>query len=171
MKGTLTARRLVWSELGIGLLALVVPVLLGHGINALRIDRAQRDVAAIAAAMETRLQPGHPEPEVWSGGAGGAHVLLGPGNPPDPSRLDDAASWTAATVDDLQAVLGSQALTADPWGNQYLVLLRPGAAGEPSRFVVVSAGVNGQLETTAAGQVGGDDVAAPGPGAVGGGSR
>lgn len=64
----------------------------------------------------------------------------------------------------LVAVGGDRhALSADPWGNCYVVNLAAIAAGEPAIVWVLSAGPNGIIDTpfvVASGTPAGDDVGA-----------
>ncbi len=127
-------------------LALVLPASLAVRVNHARIARAERDVRAIADAIQRFERDNGFLPlstRAIDGGPGSASdrvdLLTGPGEMP---RVGEVAGvgWLSSRSDSLSGSLGpylSAPPKADPWGNRYLV----------STSWVISAGPNGVLET------------------------
>jgi hypothetical protein len=149
-----TGRRVV-ATLGFILLATaVLPPAAAWGVNRSRVRLATVEVARIAETLR------HVEPDLHDV-ARGAQVLCGPGRLPL-APTPAAERWVTMPRAALVAVVGDgQALSADPWGNCYVVNLAAIAAGEPAIVWVLSAGPNGVIDTpfvTASETLAGDDV-------------
>jgi hypothetical protein len=139
---TLTLPRVVAALGGILVLALVLPFLAVGTFHQRRLDRADRELRRIAAAVAANGAAWPP----------GTQVLAGAG--PRPTVTDDG--WNTAPAVPLARVIGDS--RPDPWGNAYLVAL----SNRPAP-IVLSAGPDGILQTpfTAAAAVG-DDRSASG---------
>ena len=152
----MTGRRVI-AALGLVLLATaVLPPAAAWSVNRSRVRIASAEVAALAEILR------HVAPELRDA-ARGADVLCGPGRVPF-SQTPAAERWVTAPRAALAPVVGDRrALSADPWGNCYVVNLA--AVGAPGTVVwVLSAGPNGVIDTPfrleSASPVA-DDVAAP----------
>lgn len=115
---------LVASLIGIAVLAIVLPYVAISALHARRLEAANQALDELAARMPSvqRL------PE-------GAAVLVGPGSPP---RSNDPR-WTTGP----SAPFGVT-LTADPWGNAYVL---NAAAPADAAVWLLSAGPDGIIET------------------------
>jgi type II secretory pathway pseudopilin PulG len=152
-------------------LTMVVPPGLATLVNRARIDRAQRQVAALAAQLGRAL-----EPQGADAALGSAALLGGQGNMP---AVPDDSGWATGRVAALDTYMSSTT-SADPWGNRYLVNIgvalsrataeKPSVPGErgsemPTAMWVLSAGPNGIIETpfnalASSASLGGDDIGA-----------
>jgi hypothetical protein len=136
----MTGRR-VLATLGCILLATaVLPPGAAWWVNRSRVRLASDEVTAVAETLR------HVEPQLRDM-ARNADVLCGPGRVPLAQALD-ARPWAAAPRAALVGVVGDRrSLSADPWGNCYVVNLAAVAASEPAALWVLSAGPNGVIET------------------------
>jgi type II secretory pathway pseudopilin PulG len=152
-------------------LTMVVPPGLATLVNRARIDRAQRQVAALAAQLGRAL-----ERQGADAAIGSADLLGGQGSMP---AVPDDSGWATGRVAALDTYVSSTT-SADPWGNRYLVnigvALSPATAEKPSvpgergsdmltAMWVLSAGPNGIIETpfnalASSASLGGDDIGA-----------
>jgi hypothetical protein len=150
----MTGRR-VLATVGFILLATVVlPPAAAWGVNRSRVRVASAEVAGIAEALRRA------EPE-WREAFHGAEVLCGPGRVPM-ANTPAAARWLTTPRAALTAAIGDRrALSADPWGNCYVVNLAPITAGGRAMLWVLSAGPDGIIDTpfvTESETPAGDDV-------------
>jgi len=135
----LTLPRVIVLLTAIVALAFVLPYLAVYTLHARRLQAADDATRTLGDRVRQVLRTG---PAVMPAGT---QVLAGPGDRPRAS--DDR--WTAVAMLPLAGVLGtSSAITPDPWGNAYLVILGSGADGPVS---VLSAGPDGILQTPLAG--------------------
>jgi len=135
--------RLLGAVSALLVLALVVPAVVAVRLNRTRVERAERDVRAIADALrrEGRVP-----------GVDGVEVLVGPGAEPQVRQ----AAWRSRTGHPLEGRTAGLPLTPDPWGNQYIAL------ASADSLLLVSAGPNGVIDSsfiTGVSDVRGDDVA------------
>ncbi len=135
MTGTRVLAILVVSVLATA----VVPPAFAWVVNHRRVVRAEADVAAIAGGLR------NPDPELRRL-ATAVDVLCGPG--PMPHADAAVGPWTTAPRGALAAAFRDRLpLSADPWGNCYVVNLAAMAAGDSTTVWVLSAGPNGIIET------------------------
>jgi hypothetical protein len=153
----MTGRR-VLATLGCILLATaVLPPGAAWWVNRSRVRLASDEVTAVAETLR------HAESQLHDM-ARNADVLCGPGRVPLAPALD-ARPWTTAPRAALSGVLAvRRSVSADPFGNCYVVNLAAIAASEPAALWVLSAGPNGIIETPFLARpdrsLGGDDVGA-----------
>jgi len=133
--------RHVLATLGLIVLATaVLPPGAAWLVNRSRVSLASDEVTAIAETLR------HAESQLRDM-ARTADVLFGPGRVPL-VEAPTARPWATAPRAALDGVLGDRrSLSADPWGNCYLVNLPAITASEPAAFSVLSAGPNGIIET------------------------
>ena len=135
----MTGRRVI-ASLGLILLATaVLPPAAAWGVNGSRVRIASAEVGTLAEILR------HVAPELRDA-ARRADVLCGPGRVPF-SQTPAAERWVTATRAALAPVVGARrVLSADPWGNCYVVNL---AAVDALGAVVwvLSAGPNGVIDT------------------------
>ncbi len=129
-------------------LAFVLPAFAAVRVNQSRVARAERDVRAIAEAIQRLERLGGDDVD----------LLVGPGEAP---KVGEAAGtgWNSIRVAALSSHYVGMRPTPDPWGNRYTVLVGSAVAW------VLSAGPNGVVETSSLPSAGhaslivsGDDV-------------
>ena len=138
----MSLRRLLAALTGIALLAIALPYAAVRTLHERRLALADADLDRLAAAAKDTL--GH---------APAVSVLLGPGRVP---KANDTR-WLAGASYPLDSALGTIPVTADPWGNGFVI----NAGANPSSLWLLSAGPNGTLETPFDGSPGrplGDDL-------------
>lgn len=143
----MTLPRLVGALGAIVILALVLPYMAVHTFHQRRLDRADRQLQAIASSVSARVGTNP------SGIPAVTHVLAGSGQPP--VVTDDG--WNSASAFPLARVIAD--IAPDPWGNAYLVNLADRRHGW-----VISAGPDGILQTpftSGTASLAGDDRVAP----------
>jgi hypothetical protein len=132
-----TLTQLILVVIALLAVAFVVPACLALRLTHERWMRAERDVRAIAASVETTDRP-----ELIKRSRR-FDLLVGPGDVP---RVDDSAArlWQNGRTDPLAA-----ARTPDPWGNRYAVNVGALSASNDDTTVlwVLSAGPDGIVET------------------------
>lgn len=117
----------------------VLPPAAAWGVNRSRVRTASAEVATLAETLR-HVAPG------WRDAPRGADVLCGPGRVPL-AQTPAAGRWATAPRAALGHLVGDRrVLSADPWGNCYVVNL---AAVDASGMVVwvLSAGPNGVIDT------------------------
>jgi hypothetical protein len=121
------------TQLAVALVAItcaaLVPVVVATRLHMARIDRAAAEVSDIAV----RIRAAVPADERSSG-----LVLVGPGREPE---VGPGAGAAVARRVMLSGSEWGTTLSADPWGNHYVIVMSAGGW-------VVSAGPNGILETS-----------------------
>ncbi len=128
----------------IAILAIAVPYGAVRSLHQRRLSLADAELDALAPAA-VRILPGAPA----------VNVLLGPGRVP--KTTDN--HWLEGPTYPLQSALDGISVTADPWGNAYVINL--GVARRQSILWLMSAGPDGTLQTPFDGSTGsplGDDV-------------
>ena len=147
----MTGRRVIAALGAVALVTAVVPPAAAWAVNRRRVGHAEADVRAIAE----RLRDVRTDMSVLG------DVLRGPGREPR-AETEDARLWveTPRRASLAPVLARTTSLSADPWGNSYLV--KVGVAGRPATIWILSAGPNGIIDTpflTAAGAApAGDDV-------------
>jgi GT2 family glycosyltransferase len=139
------------------LLSVVLPWSMATVLHRDRIDRARRDVGAIAAAMKAAgaaRQAGF-QPDA---------ILVGPGANPE---IPPGSDWRQVTAIGVSSAHVDLSIAPDPWGNHYLIYPSPAGPGATHRADmarwVLSAGPNGIVDTPFrqapdAAALGGDDI-------------
>jgi succinoglycan biosynthesis protein ExoA len=139
------------------LLSVVLPWSMASRLHRGRVDRARREVGAIAAALQAAgaaRQAGY-QPDA---------ILVGPGANP---QVPQGSDWRQVTAINASAAHLDLPLAPDPWGNHYLIYPSPAAQGAThgaglARWVL-SAGPNGIVDTPfrqapQGAALGGDDI-------------
>jgi hypothetical protein len=116
-------------------LALVLPYVAVRRMHQGRVDAADRQAAAIAHMVDDVMRA---SPDSLPSSV---ELLEGPGA--RPAIVDER--WTNAKSLPLARVLRGTPVTADPWGNAYLVIARS-SASRPEIWVV-TAGPDGIVQT------------------------
>lgn len=134
---SLSIPRVATALAGILLLAIAVPYAAVVTLHHTRLERADRDMATLAAWVERSVA------ESGTNSLGDTELLEGPG----PRAVSRDERWNTARAMPLTRLArqGAGVLPSDPWGNAYLVLITDGPGGGAAR--VLSAGPNGIIET------------------------
>lgn len=124
----MSARRLLAALVLIGILAFAVPYAAVRSLHHHRLALAGTELDRLTAEVNRTLAS-----------APAVNVLLGPGRVP---KAGDTR-WHAGPTYPLESILRGVSITADPWGNGYVV----NYGANRSAVWLLSAGPNGTLET------------------------
>jgi hypothetical protein len=122
--------RLIVALAVIAVLAIAVPYAAVRSLHQHRLASADADLQRLAPAVRQRIDT-----------APAVNVLLGPGRVP---RTTDSR-WHTGSTYPLPSALDGVAVTADPWGNGFVVNV--GVRDTPSAVWLLSAGPDGTLQT------------------------
>ena len=172
----MSLRQLLWVLSGLLILALLVSGVAASYVARSRVQRAQAEVEAIAAAVRAFARDvSDPSPTQRAASASGdtaaVDLLVGPGDVPK-TRVADG--WSVARSDTIDNQLRANApgypvpagsaagwngpylahdCPVDPWGNRYMVNVGGAASrggnGSPRAVWALSAGPDGVIETPA----------------------
>jgi hypothetical protein len=146
----MTGKQVLASGVAIVFATAILPPAAAWLVNRQRVQRAEREVAALADRLAAR-------PLELARARGTALVLSGSGRVPA-AENGDVRMWVTAPRAALTIVLSGADPPPDPWGNAYLAALADRARQEPA-VRVLSAGPNGVIDTPFDGSPQGDDLA------------
>lgn len=124
----MSAKRLLAALAVIAILAIAVPYAAVRSLHVRRLAQAGSELDRLAAEASRRLA-----------GAPAVNVLLGPGRVP--KAVDER--WHMGPTYPLGSVLRGVSVTADPWGNGYVI----NSGATRSAIWLLSAGPDGTLQT------------------------